>query len=165
MYQYVKEFSDYILNWSSFSNSNGNDSNSANSYAKETYGWINYNIDDKPLIAFYHCIIWSNETNDIKYLLSRTFYVLKGHNSVQQIEFAVPTSDDSILLAFPSQPSTDTVTEFGGSVKRVIGSRIMSGRNAKNIESLQKLKSHQFSFKYMCNQYIFSFNRIQKSTL
>ena len=45
----------------------------------------------------------------------------QGHNSVQQIGCALPTDNDSILLAFVSRTSTDAVTGFGGSAKRAMG--------------------------------------------
>jgi hypothetical protein len=146
LHQHAKEFSDYVLSWPS-SYSDNDTINDINENAKETYGWINYNINDKPSIALYHRIIHTDKEKNMKYLMNRTFYVSCGHNSVQQMGFAVPTntSTSSMLLAFSSRTSTDAVTGFGGSAKRALGSRIMGGRIAENMEALRKItlsKSH-----------------------
>jgi len=113
---------------------------------KETYGWINYEINGKPSIALYHRIFWSDEEKNAKYLMNRTFYVSQGHNSVQQVGFAVPTDTKTMLLAFSSRTSTDAVTGFGGSAKRAIGSRIMGGRIAENMEALRKASTSKTRF-------------------
>merc|ERR1712161_133204 len=107
---------------------------------------MNYKIDNKPSIALYHRIIWTDTTLHTKFLMHRTYYVSIGHNSVQQIGFAVPTTTTTdnnagILLGFSSRTSTDKVTGFGGSAKRAIGSRIMGGRIAENMEALRKLSA------------------------
>ena len=79
----------------------------------------------------------------IKHFMNRTFYVSCGHNSVQQMGFAVPTNysanTSSMLLAFSSRYSTDAVTGFGGSAKRAFGFRIMGKRTAKAMEAFQKI--------------------------
>jgi hypothetical protein len=143
LYQHAEEFSDYILSWPSSSSSSDNDNININDNAKETYGWINYNINDKPSIALYHRIMYTDTEKNIKYSMNRTFYVSCGHNSVQQMGFAVPTNSSantsSMLLAFSSRTSTDAVTGFGGSAKRALGSRIMGGRIAENMEALRKI--------------------------
>merc|ERR1712238_649197 len=114
--------------------------------AKETFGWMNYKIENKPSIALYHRIIWTDPTRNTKFLMHRTYYVSIGHNSVQQVGFAVPTTNnEGILLGFSSRTSTDKVTGFGGSAKRAIGSRIMGGRIAENMEALRKLSASSSS--------------------
>lgn len=133
LHQHAKEFGSYIESWPNGSDPNNN--------AKETFGWMNFNIDDKPSIALYHRIIWTDTKRNTKFLMHRTYYVSIGHNSVQQVGFAVPASDNGILLGFSSRTSTDKVTGFGGSAKRAIGSRIMGGRIAQNMEALRKLSS------------------------
>ena len=87
--------------------------------------------------------MYTDKEKNIKHLMNRTFYVSCGHNSVQQMGFAVPTNysanTSSMLLAFSAQYSTDAVTGFGGSAKRTLGSRIMSKRIAKAMEALRKI--------------------------
>jgi len=131
LYKYSKEFAEYVEAWP-----NGSDPDKR---AKETFGWINYEIEGKPSIALYHRIIWDAKKMDGKLIMTRTFYVSIGHNSVQQFGFAVPTEDDSLLLVFSSRTSTDRVAGFGGSAKRGIGSRIMGSRIAENMEALRNL--------------------------
>merc|ERR1711862_582232 len=101
----------------------------------------NYDIDGKPSVALYHRIIWTDDDKNCRYLMNRTFYVSIGHNSVQQVGFAVPTPLGGTLVGFSSRTSTDKVSGFGGSAKRAIGSRIMGGRIAQNMEALRKLSS------------------------
>ena len=70
------------------------------------FGWTDYNINGKPSIALYHRIMYTDKEKNIKHLMNRTFYVSCGHNSVQQMGFAVPTNysanTSSMLLAFSS---------------------------------------------------------------
>merc|ERR1711862_207602 len=131
LHKYAKDFAEYVEAWP-----NGSDPNKC---AKETFGWINYEIEGKPSIALYHRILWDSKNNNDKFLMNRTFYVSIGHNSVQQLGFAVPTESDSLLLGFSSRTSTDRVAGFGESAKRDISSRIMGSRIADNMESLQAL--------------------------
>jgi len=133
LHQHATEFGRYIESWPNGSDPDNN--------AQETFGWMNYKIDNKPSIALYHRIIWTDTKRNSKFLMHRTYYVSIGHNSVQQVGFAVPTDNKSILLGFSSRTSTDKVTGFGGSAKRAIGSRIMGGRIAENMEALRQLSS------------------------
>lgn len=131
LHHHAEEFGKFVEAWP-----NGSDPNKC---AKETFGWINYNIDDRPSVALYHRIVWTDTARNTKFLMHRTFYVSLGHNSVQQLGFAVPTDKPGrMLLGFSSRTSTDKVTGFGGSAKRAIGSRIMGGRIAENMEALRR---------------------------
>jgi len=158
LHEHAAQFGQYIAAWP-----NGPDPDQC---AQETFGWMNYNLDNAPSIALYHRIIWTDPTHrQTKFLMHRTYYVSSGHNSVQQLGFAVPvgrvpntttssseteaatdpqTTKTSLLVGFSSRTSTDKVTGFGGSAKRAIGSRIMGGRIAENMEALRKVSaSHQ----------------------
>ena len=87
--------------------------------------------------------MYTDKEKNIKHLMNRTYYVSCGHNSVQQMGFAVPTNysanTSSMFLAFSSRYSTDAVTGFGGSAERALGSRIMDKRTAKAMEAFQKI--------------------------
>jgi hypothetical protein len=131
----AKEFTSYILSWPSGEKPEG---------AVETFGWINYNINNKPSIALYHRILYSDKAKHVKLLLNRTFYVSMGHNSVQQFAVASPTGPDTTLFILSSRTSTDQVAGFGGAAKRTMGSRIMGGKIAENMVRIRDLATkHQ----------------------
>ena len=156
LHEHAAQFGQYIAAWP-----HGTDPQQC---AQETFGWMNYNLDNAPSIALYHRIIWTDPTyRKTKFLMHRTYYVSSGHNSVQQLGFAVPvgrvpnttrsssvteaatdpptTTKTGLLVGFSSRTSTDKVTGFGGSAKRAIGSRIMGGRIAENMEALRKVSA------------------------
>ena len=148
LHEHAAKFGQYIAAWP-----HGTDPQQC---AQETFGWMNYNLDNAPSIALYHRIIWTDPTyRKTKFLMHRTYYVSSGHNSVQQLGFVVPvrssseteaatdsqTTKTSLLVGFSSRTSTDKVTGFGGSAKRAIGSRIMGGRIAENMEALRKVSA------------------------
>lgn len=100
---------------------------------KESYGWINFNIDDKPTFSLFHKISW--KINDHFYLMChRHFYVSRGHNSVQSIAASVPVEHDNTLLLYSSRTATDHVGGFGGKAKRVMGSLMMENKMKANLE-------------------------------
>ena len=82
----------------SSSSSSDNNNDNINDNAKETFGWTNYNINGKPYIALYHRTMYSDKEKNIRHLMNRTFYVSCGHNSVQQMGFAVPTAIIMLIL-------------------------------------------------------------------
>jgi hypothetical protein len=57
-----------------------------------------------------------------------------GHNIVQALGAALPLEDDETLLFFESRTSADLVSGVGNAAKRAMGSRIMNGRIAENME-------------------------------
>jgi hypothetical protein len=126
----AKEFTEYVLSWPTGEKPAG---------VSETFGWINYLINDKPSIAMFHKIIYSDKERGVKCMMNRTFYVSMGHNSVQQFGLAAPTGPDSTLFMIASRTSTDQVAGFGGAAKRGVGSRIMGGKIAENMERVRDL--------------------------
>ncbi|KAG7337151.1 hypothetical protein IV203_021681 [Nitzschia inconspicua] len=103
---------------------------------KDVFGWINFNIDDKPTISMFHKSFY--KVNDTcAAMCFRHFYVSQGHNSVQNVGGAFPVPEGTLLL-FASRTSTDLVAGFGGNAKKVIGSRIMGGKIKANFERYRK---------------------------
>jgi hypothetical protein len=110
---------------------------------QDTFGWINFNIDDKPTIALFHKSFY--KVNDkCAVMCFRHFYVSQGHNSVQNVGGAFPVPEGTLLM-FASRTSTDLVAGFGGSAKKAIGSRIMGGKIKANFEQYRQQieKRHQ----------------------
>ena len=103
---------------------------------KESFSWMNYNIDEKPTFCLVHKVTWKRP--DIVILFHRHFYVSRGHNSVQAVGGGQPLDDDATLVCFSCRTSTDQVAGFGGSAKRALGSRIMGEKLANNLSSLKK---------------------------
>lgn len=126
----AKEFASYILSWPSGEKPAG---------MAETFGWVNYNLNNKPSIALYHRVIYSDKERNVKCMMNRTFYVSMGHNSVQQFGLASPTGPDSTLFLLACRTSTDQVAGFGGAAKRSMGSRIMGGKIAENMDRVREL--------------------------
>ena len=98
---------------------------------KDTFGWINFKIDDKPTISLFHKSFY-RMSDDCVMMCFRHFYVSRGHNSVQSLGGLFPVEDDKTLLFYASRTSTDLVAGFGGSAKKAMGSRIMGGRLKEN---------------------------------
>jgi hypothetical protein len=99
---------------------------------QESFSWINFNIEDKPTISLVHKVMWKLDNTYL--IMHRHFYVSRGHNSVQAVGGGIPVEEDKTLLILASRTSTDLVSGFGGSAKRAMGSRIMGGRIAENME-------------------------------
>jgi hypothetical protein len=122
---------------------------------------VNFTIDDKPTVCLVHKM-GMMEGN--VYIYSQIhFYVSRGHNSVQGVGGAFPLGDQESAIIYGSRTysrivreivccsptlhfltrafflsesgtSTDQVSGFGGSAKRTIGSRVMMGKIAKNLQ-------------------------------
>lgn len=99
---------------------------------QESFSWINFNIDGKPTISLVHKVTWKQDK--LFLMMHRHFYVSRGHNSVQLTGGGIPVEDNESLLVLASRTSTDQVSGFGGAAKRAMGSRIMGGRLAENLE-------------------------------
>jgi hypothetical protein len=131
----AKEFVSYVVSWPSGVKPEG---------TEETFGWINYNINGKPSIALFHRMLYADKAKKVKVLMNRTFYVSMGHNSCQQFAVASPTGPDTTLFILACRTSTDQVSGFGGGAKRTVGSRIMGGKIAENMERIKDaLEKHQ----------------------
>jgi hypothetical protein len=102
---------------------------------KESYSWINFNINDKPTFSLVHKVSWKQD--NVHLMMHRHFYVSRGHNSMQAVGGALPVQDNETLLFIASRTSTDQVSGFGGAAKRVMGSGIMGGKMADNFERLR----------------------------
>jgi hypothetical protein len=99
---------------------------------QESFGWINFNLEGKPTIALFHKLT-QKQGNEF-FMMQRQFYVSRGHNSVQAVGGATTVEEDETLVYLSSRTSTDLVSGFGGAVKRAMGSNIMGGRIAENME-------------------------------
>lgn len=106
---------------------------------KEAFGWINFNIDDKPTFSLFHKVSYYDETRGCYLMFHRHFYVSRGHNSVQAVGASIPVEHGESLIIMASRTSTDLVTGFGGSAKKAMGSRIMGGRLKSNLEKYRTL--------------------------
>eukprot|EP00957_Ditylum_brightwellii_P198886 15159274-Ditylum_brightwellii.AAC.1 len=98
---------------------------------RESFSWINFNINEKPTISIVHKLVWKQDK--IFLMMHRHFYVSRGHNSIQASGGGLPVEDNESLIILASCTSTDQVSGFGGSAKRAMGSRIMGGRLAENL--------------------------------
>eukprot|EP00545_Synedropsis_sp_CCMP1620_P000862 CAMPEP_0119014426 /NCGR_PEP_ID=MMETSP1176-20130426/9719_1 /TAXON_ID=265551 /ORGANISM="Synedropsis recta cf, Strain CCMP1620" /LENGTH=307 /DNA_ID=CAMNT_0006967605 /DNA_START=37 /DNA_END=960 /DNA_ORIENTATION=- len=99
---------------------------------EEEFSWVNFTIDDKPTICLVHK--FGRKEGDVYVFSQRHFYVSRGHNSVQGVGGVFHLSDTKSAMVYASRTSTDQVAGFGGSAKRCIGSKIMTGKIAKNFE-------------------------------
>jgi hypothetical protein len=108
---------------------------------EESYSWVNFNVDGKATIALVHKL-GLQEANVYVYC-QRHFYVSRGHNSVQGVGGVFPVEDEKVVVLYGSRTSTDQVAGFGGSVKRAIGSKVMSGRIAQNMENFVRVSEQQ----------------------
>lgn len=104
---------------------------------EESFSWVNFKIDEKPTIALVHKM--GLRVADVYVFCQRHFYVSRGHNSIQGLGGAFPVESKEVVVIYGSRTSTDQVTGFGGAAKRAMGSRIMGGRIAENMENFRKL--------------------------
>jgi hypothetical protein len=108
---------------------------------EESYSWVNFNIDGKPTISLVHKL--GLQQGDTYVFCQRHFYVSRGHNSVQGLGGAFPVEDGQVVVIYGSRTSTDQVAGFGGSAKRAIGSRVMGGRIAENMQNFVRHSEQQ----------------------
>jgi hypothetical protein len=101
---------------------------------KEAFGWINFNIDDKPTFSLFHKVSYHDESKGFYVIFHRHFYVSRGHNCVQACGGCFPVENDESLVLLGSRTSTDQVDGFGGAAKKAMGSRIMGGKLKANFE-------------------------------
>jgi hypothetical protein len=101
---------------------------------KESFGWINFNIDDKPTFCIFHKVSYFDESKGFYVFFHRHFYVSRGHNCVQALGGCFPVENDESLILVGSRTSTDQVDGFGGAAKKAMGSRIMGGKLKANFE-------------------------------
>ncbi|CAB9511844.1 expressed unknown protein [Seminavis robusta] len=106
---------------------------------KEAYGWINFNIDDKPTFSIFHKVSYHDAEKGFYLMFHRHFYVSRGHNSVQAVGACFPVENEESLVMLASRTSTDLVAGFGGSAKKALGSRIMGGKLKANFEKYRTL--------------------------
>ena len=87
---------------------------------EDTFGWINFNINDQPTIALFHKS-YLQISDTCAAMCFRHFYVSQGHNSVQNIGGCFPVTvggTERAMLINGSRTSTDQVAGFGGAAKR-----------------------------------------------
>jgi len=111
---------------------------------EESYMYMTFIVDEKPTTALVHKMGLWDEESGLYVLCQRHFYVSRGHNSLQGVGGAIPIKDGggedetAFVVVYGSRTSTDQVAGFGGSAKRALGSRIMGGRLAENMERLRQ---------------------------
>jgi hypothetical protein len=108
---------------------------------EESYSWVNFNVDGKPTISLVHKLGLQQDSTYV--FCQRHFYVSRGHNSVQGLGGAFPVEEEEVVVVYASRTSTDQVAGFGGSAKRAIGSRVMGGRIADNMQNFVRLSEQQ----------------------
>ncbi|KAL3898068.1 MAG: hypothetical protein SGARI_006770 [Bacillariaceae sp.] len=109
---------------------------------EDTFGWINFNINDAPTIALFHKS-YLKISEHTAAMCFRHFYVSQGHNSVQNVGgcFAVQVGGGKkrAMMINSSRTSTDQVAGFGGAAKKTMGARVMGGRLKANYEAYLKV--------------------------
>lgn len=126
LHQHAPEFAKYMIEYPNSKPSTGE--------VKESFTMMNFNIDDKPTFSLVHKVTYQRDSG-LFFVFHRHFYVSRGHNSVQAVGGGESVGDDATILVFSSRTSTDQVSGFGGSAKRVIGSRIMGDKLFKNLST------------------------------
>jgi hypothetical protein len=107
---------------------------------EEGYSWVNYEVEGKPTYVLIHRI--GAVADDGAYAFcERHFFVSRCHNCAQFIGGAFPAEDGTILVAV-SRASTDKVTGFGGSMKKLVGSKMMQSKMSAVIEKYQAAQSN-----------------------
>jgi hypothetical protein len=100
---------------------------------QEEFTWVNFTIDEKPNICLVHK--FGMMEGDNYAFCQRHYYVSRGHNSVQGVGGAFPLGNEECAVVYGSRTSTDQVAGFGGSAKRAIGAKMMTGKIAKNLQA------------------------------
>jgi hypothetical protein len=103
---------------------------------EDTFGWINFNINDQPTFALFHKS-YLKMSDNCAAMCFRHFYVSQGHNSVQNIGGCFPVvvdGNERAMMINSSRTSTDQVAGFGGAAKKSLGARIMGGKIKANYE-------------------------------
>jgi hypothetical protein len=153
LHKHAPEFAKYIIEYPN--------SKPATGQIQESFTMMNFNIDDKPTFSLVHKILYQRDDHEKNsgdgdgegghafFVFHRHFYVSRGHNSVQAVGGGESVGGDNgddnndndasppaaTILVFSSRTSTDQVAGFGGSAKRVIGSRIMGDKLFKNLST------------------------------
>ena len=91
----------------------------------ENFRWMHFSAHDVPTVALVHGMAVPD--GDAFIMLQRQFYVSEGYNCTQAVAGFLPVQGGTIVL-YANHTSTDQVAGFGGSVKRSIGSSMMSSQ-------------------------------------
>ncbi|KAL3916136.1 MAG: hypothetical protein SGILL_005319 [Bacillariaceae sp.] len=124
--QIAPDFAQYLVDYPNHKPAN----------VEDTFGWINFNINDQPTIALFHKS-YLQISNTCAAMCFRHFYVSQGHNSVQNVGGCFPVmveSTERAMMINSSRTSTDQVAGFGGAAKKSMGSRVMGGKIKANYE-------------------------------
>ena len=101
---------------------------------RETFFWINFNIDDLPTFALTHMM--GMPVGDGYILSDRHYYVSRSHNVIHIVAAVLPAKQGTIIF-YSNRTSTDQVADFGSSTKHSIGRKIMAKQIAALFEKLR----------------------------
>jgi hypothetical protein len=92
---------------------------------EERFQWTHYEAHGSPVVILTHG--FSMKTADFYVVCQRQFYVTSSYNAEQAIAGLFPV-EGGTAVAYVNRTFTDQVTGFGGSQKRSIGSKVLSGQ-------------------------------------
>jgi hypothetical protein len=92
---------------------------------EERFLWTHYEAHGSPVVILTHA--FSMKTADFYVVCQRQFYVTASYNAEQAVAGLFPVKEGT-AVAYVNRTFTDQVTGFGGSQKRSIGSKVLSGQ-------------------------------------
>jgi hypothetical protein len=104
----------------------------------ETFGWIVYNLDDRPTLTLRHRLTLA--VGDGLVAADRELYVSQGYNAMQAVGALLPVEGGTMVF-YGAHTSTDRVEGFASASKHSIGRRVM----AKQLEKLFERSRDRFA--------------------
>ena len=105
---------------------------------EEAYEWSQFRAHDVPTIALTHTFFIPEGQAWV--IAQRQFYVSSGYNCEQAISALLPMQQGTLVI-YANRTSTDQVAGFGGSAKRAIGSRLLSGEIEKLYQDVRSAET------------------------
>ena len=105
---------------------------------EEAYEWSQFRAHDVPTIALTHTFFIPEGQAWV--IAQRQFYVSSGYNCEQAISALLPMQQGTLVI-YANRTSTDQVAGFGGSAKRAIGSKLLSGEIEKLYQDVRSAET------------------------
>ncbi len=102
---------------------------------KHKFYWLAYNIDGTMTYVLTHSMVATDGAARIA--VQRQYYVSTGYNVEQAVVGLLPVVEGTVVV-YSNHTFTDQVAGFGGSAKRNIGRRVMTGKLKQIFETARQ---------------------------